>query len=192
MTDEERQDLNSVVTEYAMSAMGEYALTCEQFQPVLQRYHRPLNNGWQKCEAEVRTLGLSRPYVVASCIAEGDGVCFSDYSGKKNRQAVIDEFPDRKDFFRNWYRNNQKPYQHKVLYDHITTTLGTIGNIIANVNHPVGYCAEQNVANRLMLATDRQIEDIYFSIAIRPKTGQVVAYCNNCKALFEQLNDAED
>ena len=62
---------------------------------------------------------------------------------------------------------------------------------MSGVPHPIGYCAEQNSANRLLL--DKKdgvsLEDIRFSIAIRPKTGEVIPYCNNCKTLFSSLND---
>lgn len=171
-----------------MTAMGDYALTCREFQKVLQIYHKPLSDGLYRCEADVRTQGLSRPYVVASCDVECYGVYFSDFSGRKYRSAILEEFPCRKDCFKKWYGNNQKPYQHVALYDHIVTTLGTIGQKTANVDHPIGYCAEQNVANRLMLFTDAPYQCIEFSIAIRPKTGQVIPYCDNCKRLFNQLN----
>ena len=42
-----------------------------------------------------------------------------------------------------------------------------------------------------MLDDDAPIDKIQFSDAIRPRTGEVVEYCNNCKALFNQLNDAK-
>ena len=187
-----KDELNSVVIEYAMNAMGNYALSCKEFQTVLQLYHHHIKSDWNRCEADIRTVGLSRPYVVASCDIKEVESFFSDYSGKKQRQTILSEFPNRKKDFSLWYGSNSKPYQHKVLYDHITSVLGTIGNYTSKVKHPIGYCAEQNVANRLMLDTDKHFQDIQFSLAIRPKTGEVVPYCDNCKQLFKQLNDAKD
>lgn len=43
------------------------------------------------------------------------------------------------------------------------------------------------LANRLMLDGDAQIDDIRFSVAIRPRTGDIIDYCDNCKALFGGL-----
>lgn len=187
-----KDELNSVVIEYAMKAMGDYALTCKEFQSVVQSYHHQVSNGWKRCESDIRTVGLSRPYVVASCDIEGLETYYSDYSGKKQRQTILSEFPLRKKDFSLWYGANSKPYQHKVLYDHITTVLGTIGTFTSKVKHPIGYCAEQNVANRLMLVTNKHFSEVQFSLAIRPKTGEIVPYCDNCKTLFNQLSDAED
>lgn len=187
----DQENLNTVVTEYAMTAMGDYALTCNEFQKVLHDNYKPLNSGRNKCEAEVRTQGLTRPYVVVSCNIEDHDTYYSDFSGKKYRPTVLKEFPKRRDSFRQWYGNYQKPYQHRMLFDYINQVLGPIGSFHPNVDHPIGYCAEQNVANRLMLVTDAPHDIIQFSIAIRPKTGQVVPYCDNCKKLFNQLNDVE-
>jgi hypothetical protein len=184
--------LNSVVIDYAKTAMEDYILSSEEFKSVLREYYKPSDAEWSKSEAVIRTQGLSRPFVVASCNIEGHDTCFSDYSGKKQRPTVLNEFPSRKMDFRKWYGNNQKPYQHRILYDHINQELGTIGGYANNLKHPIGYCAEQNVANRLMLATDKHFDDIQFSLAIRPKTGEIVPYCDNCKQLFKQLNDAQD
>lgn len=192
MSNANQDDLNTIVLDYAITAMSEYELFSSEFQKVMQRYHKPLSKQFSKCEAKMRTFGLSRAFVVASCDIEGADICFSDYSGRKERQTVLDDFPERKDDFRIWYGNNHKPYQHKVLFDHITQKLGKIGSKKINVNHPIGYCAEQNVANRLMLATDAPYQDAKFSIAIRPKTGEVIPYCDNCKSLFTQLNDGND
>lgn len=192
MSNANKEELNAVVTEYAITAMKDYAFTCEEFQYVLHKYRKPLNPNLTRCEADVRTLGLSRPYVVTSCKIENSSICFSDFSGKKQRQTVLTEFPNRKSDFAYWYANNQKPYQHISLYEHINQTLGTIGTFTRNVNHPIGYCAEMNVANRLMLATDEPYQDAKFSIAIRPKTGEIIPYCDNCKSLFSQLNDEND
>lgn len=192
MSNANKEELNAVVTEYAITAMGDYAFTCDEFQYVLRNYRKPLNPNLIRCEADIRTLGLSRPYVVASCKIENSGICFSDFSGKKQRQTVLTEFPCRKGDFARWYANNQKPYQHIELYADINKTLGTIGTFTQNVDHPIGYCAEMNVANRLMLATDEPYQDAKFSIAIRPKTGEVIPYCDSCKSHFTQLNDGND
>ncbi len=59
--------------------------------------------------------------------------------------------------------------------------------------YPIGHCAEQHAANELLFCErwDKSINkvlniktDVYFSIAIRPSTGEVFDYCENCKKLF--------
>ena len=59
----------------------------------------------------------------------------------------------------------------------------------------IGNCAEQHAANEMLFCIkqrQRDIyseikikEDIYFSKAVRPSTGEVFPYCRNCKALFD-------
>lgn len=59
----------------------------------------------------------------------------------------------------------------------------------------IGNCAEQHAANEMLFCikqrhqdvyTQMKIkEDVYFSKAVRPSTGEVFPYCINCKALFD-------
>lgn len=182
--------LNKAVLEYALDAMVEYDfLGCAYWCLMCQYFPLQLfKNGFaHKSEAEMNTQGLSRSFVVASCTISPRNTVYSDYSGKKQRQAVLKDFPLRRVDFNMWYGGNSKPYQHKDLFDRIKQGLGKIGTIAQGVKHPIGYCAEQNVANRLMLDGDAQIDDIRFSVAIRPRTGDIIDYCDNCKALFGGL-----
>lgn len=52
-----------------------------------------------------------------------------------------------------------------------------------------GRCAEQRGANTLIQSFSFKIplEDIFFSVALRPRTFQVVEYCQNCRDLFKTL-----
>lgn len=59
--------------------------------------------------------------------------------------------------------------------------------------YPIGQCAEQHATNELLFCErwDKSINkvldiktDVYFSIAVRPSTGEVFDYCENCKKLF--------
>lgn len=59
---------------------------------------------------------------------------------------------------------------------------------------PIGHCAEQHATNELLFCErwDKRINrvlniktDVYFSIAVRPSTGEVFDYCENCKKLFD-------
>ena len=58
---------------------------------------------------------------------------------------------------------------------------------------PIGHCAEQHATNELLFCErwDKSInkvlnikKDVYFSIAVRPSTGEAFDYCENCKKLF--------
>jgi len=182
-----QDELNTAAIEYALDALMDYDLSWPMLDRLFNLFPGTTVRPPLRSEAEVRTQGLTRPFVVASCIVDGRDVVYSDFSGRKQRTVVVNEFPHRHPDFIVWYGRNSKPYQHKVLFDHIVHTLGTIGGFAPGVKHPIGYCAEQNVANRLMLDEDARIGDIEFSIAIRPKTGEVIDYCNNCRALFPKL-----
>ena len=182
--------LNKVVIEYALNAMVEYTfLGCAYWYLMCMYFPFKLfkSRFGHKSEAVMNTQGLSRSLVVASCTMDTRDVAYSDFSGKKQRQTVLKDFPIRRNDFNAWYRGDSKPYQHKDLYDRINQRLGKIGSFAQVVKHPIGYCAEQNVTNRLMLDGDAQMDDIRFSVAIRPRTGEIVDYCDNCKALFGGL-----
>jgi hypothetical protein len=180
--------LNSVVIRYALNSITDKELTRvtafnRQFIPTILNMFRGIPN-MQFSEAVVRTQGLSYGFVVASCSIQGRGIAYSDFSGKKSREAILNDFPHRRHDFTNWYHGNSKPYQHIDFYNRIIERLGKIGGFTQNVNHPIGYCAEQNVANRLLLDADDNIDSIQFSAAIRPRTGEFPDYCGNCRALF--------
>ena len=185
--------LNLTVFRYALRTIYDNKLTCctrfnrEAIPALLNWLNGRIPVNTTTSEAVVRTQGLSEAFVVASCSSEENNKIFSDYSGKKQRQCVVVDFPHRRADFSAWYGGESKPYQHKVLYDRINTRLGTIGGYANGVNHPIGYCAEQNVANRLLFDADDNIDNIEFSVALRPKTGEIVDYCGNCSTLFPSL-----
>jgi len=190
---QQKRLLNLTVIRYALGTIYDNKLTgCTRFNRVFIPLLLKCLNGKIQAniipfEAKIRTQGLSEAFVVASCCTDKRNKVFSDYSGKKQRQCVVVDFPHRRADFSAWYGGESKPYQHKDLYDRINTRLGTIGGYANGVNHPIGYCAEQNVANRLLLDADDNIDNIKFSVAIRPKTGEIVDYCGNCRTLFPRL-----
>jgi hypothetical protein len=57
----------------------------------------------------------------------------------------------------------------------------------------VGNCAEEHVANKALEnvagCNDRDIDDIIFSHAIRPRTKNTRLYCDNCLLTFPQLSN---
>lgn len=60
-------------------------------------------------------------------------------------------------------------------------------------NTLIGHCAEPHAANQTMNdykkvnSKDMCLSDIYFSLAKRPRTMEVVPTCNNCKDTFPNL-----
>lgn len=188
-----KKELDSVTIEYAMSVMDDDVLSKEEFKRVKSRYRKyNISSTTRLSAAKINTQGLSKAFVVASCSSNSTNTIFSDFSGRKERQIVLKDFPTRKESFKIWYRMDSKPYQHILLFKLINKLLGKIGTKINETNPPIGYCAEQNVANRLLLDSDENIVDfseLMFSVALRPNTGEMIPYCENCKTLFNQLKD---
>lgn len=58
---------------------------------------------------------------------------------------------------------------------------------------PIGNCAEPHAANEILerttSSTDKDIGDIVFSRAIRPRTKMTYQYCKNCLLTFDQLKN---
>ncbi|MER2950361.1 VENN motif pre-toxin domain-containing protein [Morganella morganii] len=62
--------------------------------------------------------------------------------------------------------------------------LGGLG-VKTACGNTLGRCAEFRAANELLLANPRlKLKDIQFTPAIRPRTGEVVPRCENCKNIF--------
>lgn len=53
----------------------------------------------------------------------------------------------------------------------------------------IGSCAEQHAANNLvMLNQNVDIDSIDYSKAIRPRTGEIILYCENCQKILKLKN----
>lgn len=63
--------------------------------------------------------------------------------------------------------------------------LGTTGLTDRNI---VGVCAEFHAVNNLLLGGAKW-ENIRLTPAIRPRTGKVIPYCDNCKSMFHGMFD---
>ncbi|WP_291581487.1 hypothetical protein [Clostridium sp. UBA6640] len=61
--------------------------------------------------------------------------------------------------------------------------IGGVGSKGVNRKNTVGACAEFRSVNQL-LNTGNYIEDIRFTKAVRPRTGEVKPTCNNCLEVF--------
>lgn len=69
-------------------------------------------------------------------------------------------------------------------------TLGEIGKkpSIQGKRYPLGNCAEQHAANIFMKQCgENDLNNLYFSKAMRPRTKEVFDYCDNCKNTFPTL-----
>lgn len=79
--------LNKVAIEYALNAMVEYGFLGYAYWKLMCLYFpfKLFKTSFaHKSEAEMRTHGLSRSFVVASCAIGTRDVAYSDYSGKRS------------------------------------------------------------------------------------------------------------
>lgn len=70
---------------------------------------------------------------------------------------------------------------HRVLESKLTQ-IAPIGTRL------VGNCAEQHAANNYMnQLIEDNLSNLYFSSSRRPRTKELVPYCNNCKQTFPNI-----
>ena len=83
----------------------------------------------------------------------------------------------------------QKKEFHQVL-ERKLMELGEIGGHSRKTGkrYIIGNCAEQHAANNYMKQCEEDdLNNLYFSKAMRPRTKQVFEYCDNCKDTFPNL-----
>lgn len=64
--------------------------------------------------------------------------------------------------------------------------LGSIGNIIERCKNPIGNCAEDDAANKV-LKNDSSITNLHqlaFTMPLRPRTFSLIPTCENCEYVF--------
>ena len=66
--------------------------------------------------------------------------------------------------------------------------IGGIGTHGLTERNTVGVCAEFHVVNSLLLGGAKW-SDIRLTSPIRPRTGSVMPFCDNCKAMFSDIID---
>ena len=66
----------------------------------------------------------------------------------------------------------------------LVSQLGTIGGKSTLCSNIIGQCAEPHAANEILEAEGCSINDLEFSLAMRPRTQTYLPYCNNCKKVF--------
>ena len=67
--------------------------------------------------------------------------------------------------------------------------LGKIGERVGTKGFRLGSCAEPHAAKKLLKNESQcnDLKDIYFSVAMRPRTRQIFSPCENCKKVFPTL-----
>lgn len=64
-----------------------------------------------------------------------------------------------------------------------TNRIGGIGSLRVTNKNTVGVCAEFRAVNQLLI-NGSDIANIRLTEAIRPRTGKVRPYCDNCVEMF--------
>lgn len=68
------------------------------------------------------------------------------------------------------------------------SSIGSIGHPTKYCDNILGNCAEQHSANNYMNQYHELcLSNLYFSPTIRPRTGQVIDACSNCKYIFPNI-----
>ena len=121
----------------------------------------------QKCEEVMRTTKgrvNDYPAMVASC-------CRSEIETPLEIFTAYSESPKVAGY-------NSKLKKH-------LTNVGQLGTIIPSCKNPIGQCAEQHAAEKLLQKRKNYIvKNILFSTAFRPRTSEIFDYCENCIKLF--------
>lgn len=89
-------------------------------------------------------------------------------------------------------KDSFNPILNKYLTEHLGASLGENSNIKGTGNI-VGHCAENHAANNLMrkdksFGGEENIKKIEFSKALITRTGETIAYCNNCTTAYNVRN----
>lgn len=82
-----------------------------------------------------------------------------------------------------------RKYINKILLKRLETRLsGKYGSESQNVKkNLIGHCAEPQAANDLLLNESvKNLDEIYFGKAYRPRTGVVIPPCGNCQNVFDK------
>lgn len=66
--------------------------------------------------------------------------------------------------------------------------LGAIGSKNSKYKHPIGQCAEPHAAQKMLNKEDcKDLKEILFSTAKRPRTLEEMLPCGICKYVFPSL-----
>lgn len=121
------------------------------------------------------------PAMAVACRKHGDWIIERDYTGTSDcgnpSTVLVAKNTDAKNFC------------EKLSSALTNRTQSQIGKKTASCNNPVGHCAEPHAANKVMVRTNCDVDDLEFSLAVRPRTLVAHDYCNNCKTVFPFCNN---
>lgn len=80
---------------------------------------------------------------------------------------------------------HSKPdYKQTPILQAALQSIGTIGKTRKECKNVIGGCAEPKVVYYALMQTGFNIRKLFFTQAYRPRTGEQVKYCRNCKDVF--------
>lgn len=79
---------------------------------------------------------------------------------------------------------SRKNYNQTPILKTALNAIGNIGERNGCCKNVIGACAEPKAAFEVIFNCHCHIKDLKFSKAIRPRTRQIVEYCQNCKRVF--------
>jgi len=82
-----------------------------------------------------------------------------------------------------------KRYINRDLLERLENRLGKYGDTSRHeIKFAIGHCAEPQAANELLKKEwVKDLDDIYFGDAYRPRTGVVIPPCGNCRETFNNV-----
>ena len=83
-------------------------------------------------------------------------------------------------------RSSYSHYPHKANWHHVLKKKLEVINEIGK--SLVGNCAEQHAANNYMNQLhENDLAELFFSTARRPRTKEIISYCDNCRMTFPNI-----
>lgn len=84
---------------------------------------------------------------------------------------------------------NDLSYRKTPVLEAALRTLGDIGKQRVCCKNYIGACAEPHAARTVMTESNvKDVKDLAFSYAYRPRTKSVIRYCRNCTDIFDVVN----
>jgi len=80
--------------------------------------------------------------------------------------------------------HSRPDYSQTPVLKSVLKKLGTIGQKRNNCDNIIGACAEPKAVHYALLDQHFNMNYIHFTKAFRPRTGEVIKYCKNCKDAF--------
>lgn len=132
-------------------------------------------------------------------------VCINTIEKKNNKIIGINDYPSVVVSAKPKYNASYKEITNDIVVSHNQNWsetswhrkfVGRLDNIkyslgakIKQCKNTIGNCAEQHAANNLLILNQNvDIDSIDYSKAIRPRTGEIILYCENCQKILKLKN----